>query len=82
MKITDLEAILRNYKIPKDEYVLNTSEFPFSECAVVIRKKENRYEVYTSERNIKSRLKFFTSEDAACRYFLSMFDILPDEDQY
>lgn len=75
MKIIDLGEILKNYKIPKDEYVLNTSDFPFSECAVVIRKKKAGYEVYVSERNIKSQLKLFTDEDAACRYFLSMFDI-------
>lgn len=74
LRIRDLEKILDQHNIPKSEYLLN-GEFPKVECALCIHKKETEVEVYWMERNVKSDIHNFESEDQACRHFLKEFKI-------
>jgi hypothetical protein len=66
MNRDDLEKRLREKGIPQDAYVL-------SECFLnevfCLSNKGDDWEVYYSERGIKTQLKKFDTESAACEYF-------------
>ena len=68
MNKSDLEKILKKNKIPKQSYSLSGG-LP-NEC-YCIGKKE-KWEVYYSERGLKTQLVYFNTEEAACEYFLKL----------
>lgn len=68
MNKSDLEKILKKNKIPKQLYSL-PGGLP-NEC-YCIGKKE-KWEVYYSERGLKTQLVYFNTEEAACEYFLKL----------
>ncbi|MGX4670570.1 hypothetical protein JNUCC74_15510 [Cerasibacillus sp. JNUCC 74] len=69
MKKDELRQALIDADIPKDLYNLN-GELPNE--AFCLNKKDQSWEVYYSERGVKSQLKKFDSEDEACNYFYKM----------
>jgi hypothetical protein len=74
LQIKDLEEILKLHKIPPSQYLLD-GEFPKVECALCIHKKKTGVEVFWVERNEKSDIHTFDSEDQACKHFLKEFKI-------
>ncbi|MBT2647092.1 hypothetical protein J7E52_10225 [Bacillus sp. ISL-34] len=66
MKKEELQQMLINANVPKDLYNLNGGLPNESFC---LNKEDNIWEVYYSERGVKSQLKKFDSEDEACDYF-------------
>ncbi|MBI0578658.1 hypothetical protein IEC97_14940 [Neobacillus cucumis] len=66
MKKDELQLLLINANIPKDLYSLKGG---FPNEAFCLNKEDNIWEVYYSERGVKSQLKKFDSEDEACSYF-------------
>ncbi|PEZ82338.1 hypothetical protein [Bacillus sp. AFS017274] len=65
MKKDELHQLLINANVPKDLYNLNGG-LPNE---VFCLNKEGNWEVYYSERSVKSQLKKFDSEDEACEFF-------------
>ena len=66
MKKEELQQILINASVPKDLYNLNGG---IPNEAFCLNNEGNIWEVYYSERGVKSQLKKFLSEDEACNYF-------------
>ncbi|MGW6300808.1 hypothetical protein [Peribacillus butanolivorans] len=66
MKKDELQQLLINANVPKDLYNLNGG---LPNEAFCLNKEDNIWEVYYSERGVKSQLKKFDSEDEACDYF-------------
>ncbi|PLR77050.1 hypothetical protein CU633_12610 [Bacillus sp. V3-13] len=66
MKLNELEQKLLSNNIPKDLYSLRGG---YPNEAFCINKESQIWEVYYSERGIKSNLKTFNSEEDACNYF-------------
>ncbi|MFJ7511184.1 hypothetical protein ACIQW7_17170 [Peribacillus simplex] len=66
MKKEELQQMLINANVPKDLYNLNGG---LPNEAFCLNKEDNIWEVYYSERGVKSQLKKFDSEDEACDYF-------------
>ncbi|MFJ7993786.1 hypothetical protein ACIQY5_16615 [Peribacillus frigoritolerans] len=66
MKKEELQQLLINANVPKDLYNLNGG---LPNEAFCLNKEDNIWEVYYSERGVKSQLKKFDSEDEACDYF-------------
>jgi hypothetical protein len=62
----ELEQRLVNSNVPKDQYCL-TGGLPNE--AYCLNNEGDEWEVYYSERGVKSQLKTFESEDDACDYF-------------
>ncbi len=65
--ISDLEKILTIKNVPKDSYSL-TGGLPNEEYCIGYTGQN--WEVYYSERGLKTGLKSFNSENEACVYFL------------
>jgi hypothetical protein len=61
-----LQQSLINANVPKDLYSLNGG---LPNEAFCLNKEDEIWEVYYSERGIKSQLKQFHSEDEAYNYF-------------
>ncbi|WP_127506091.1 hypothetical protein [Paenibacillus humicus] len=66
MNIIQLEARIKLDNIPLDAYSL-TGGYPNE--AYCICNMNGVWEVYYSERGNKTKLKIFSSEEAACEYF-------------
>jgi hypothetical protein len=66
MKKDELQQLLINANVPKDLYNLNGG---LPNEVFCLNKEDNIWEVYYSERGVKSQLKKFDSEDEACDYF-------------
>jgi hypothetical protein len=66
MKKEELQQSLINANVPKDLYNLNGG---LPNEAFCLNKEGEIWEVYYSERGVKSQLKQFHSEDEACNYF-------------
>ena len=66
MKKDELNQLLINANVPKDLYNLNGG---LPNEAFCLNKDNNIWEVYYSERGMKSELKKFNSEEEACNYF-------------
>lgn len=66
MKKNELQQLLINANVPKDLYNLNGG---LPNEVFCLNKEDNIWEVYYSERGVKSQLKKFKSEDEACNYF-------------
>jgi hypothetical protein len=69
MNIGTLKAVLEQLNIPKDVYSLAGGLPNESYC---IAPKDNKWEVYYSERGSKTSLKTFENENAACEHFLTL----------
>ena len=67
MKIKELKKWLEAQKIDPDIYSINGYEFP--DEAHCLRKINEGYEVYYSERGHKNNRKIFADEIEACEYF-------------
>ncbi|MGN0355035.1 MAG: hypothetical protein ACI4EI_08155 [Muricoprocola sp.] len=67
MTIEDLSSTLNKMNIPKDLYSIMTGGLPNEKLCIV---KEDKWQVYYSERGHKSGLKIFETEEEACEYFL------------
>ncbi|MBT2680552.1 hypothetical protein J7E38_16200 [Bacillus sp. ISL-35] len=65
MKKEKLNESLINANVPKDLYNLNGG---LPNEAFCLNKEGEIWEVYYSERGVKSQLKHFHSEDEACNY--------------
>ncbi|WP_353949244.1 hypothetical protein ABNN70_06925 [Sporolactobacillus sp. Y61] len=68
MKKNELQQLLTTANIPVDLYKLNGG-LPNEAFCLNNNKENNVWEVYYSERGLKSQLKKFNSEDEACDYF-------------
>lgn len=69
MKKDELQQILINDNVPKDLYHLNGG---LPNEAFCLSNEDNFWEVYYSERGMKSQLMKFDSEDKACDYFYKL----------
>jgi len=69
MNMGTLKAELEQLNIPKGVYSLTGGLPNESYC---IAQKDNKREVYYSERGSKSSLKTFENENTACEYFLAL----------
>ena len=69
MTIKELKQRLINEKIPREAYSFN-KEFP--DESYCIRRKYCLWEVYYSERGLKSGLMIFSREEEACIYFYDL----------
>ena len=68
MRITDLEKLLKAIGIPEHAYSLKGG---LPNEAFCISEYSNMWEIYYSERGIKTGLKKFSNESDACDYFFS-----------
>jgi hypothetical protein len=68
MKIYDLQKRLVELKIPNESYSLLKGGLPNEQLCII--ESEKKWEVYYSERGIKSDKHVFESEEEACDYFL------------
>ncbi|WP_226681963.1 hypothetical protein [Sutcliffiella horikoshii] len=66
MKKQELEKTLINANVPNDLYNLNGG---LPNEAFCLNRNQNLWEVYYSERGVKSQLKKFNTEEEACDYF-------------
>ncbi|MED3649686.1 hypothetical protein [Heyndrickxia sporothermodurans] len=66
MNKNELKQLLINSNVPKDLYSL---EGGLPNEALCLNEENGQWEVYYSERGVKSQLKRFDSEDRACEYF-------------
>lgn len=66
MKRDELFNLLVNSNVPNDLYNLNGG---LPNEAFCLNKEDSVWEVYYSERGVKSQLKRFESEEEACEYF-------------
>lgn len=66
MNKDDLEKKLREKGIPQDAYMLSRG-FPNEKFC--FSNEGNTWEVYYSERGMKTNLKKFNTEEDACEYF-------------
>lgn len=66
MKRAELQQCLIDANVPKDLYSLNGG---LPNEALCLNKDGDVWEVYYSERGIKSQIEKFDSEDEACNYF-------------
>lgn len=67
MDRTDLKKIMQNNRVPSDLYSLNGGFPSESYC---LNEVNNNWEVYYSERGVKSGIVNFDNESEACEYFL------------
>ena len=67
MTIIELERVLLELGISEDLYSVMTGGLPNEKLCIV---KEDKWQVYYSERGKKSGLKIFETETEACEYFL------------
>jgi hypothetical protein len=74
MKKRELEESLIRNGIPKDMYCLDGG---FPNEAYCLSKGNQFWEVYYSEKGIKSGLKQFDSEDTACNYIYELISSHP-----
>ncbi len=65
MKINELKNFLVSNKVPENLYSLKGGLPSEAYC---INKTQEKWEVYYSERGIKSHLIQFDTEDSACLY--------------
>ena len=73
MTIKNLEKKIKEYNIPKNAYSLNGGLPNESYCIDFIN---NNWEVYYSERGLKTEKKVFLDENTACEYFLNILKSL------
>lgn len=69
MNIIELEQKLKELTIPPDSYSLHGGLPNESYC---IYQLDNIWEVYYSEKGIKSNKKIFLDETSACEYFFHL----------
>jgi len=67
MTIVELERKLKKMEIPSDLYSIMLGGLPNEKLCIV---KEDKWQVYYSERGSKSGLKIFETESEACEFFL------------
>ena len=67
MTIIELERELLHLGISSDLYSIMTGGLPNEKVCIV---KDDKWQVYYSERGKKSGLKIFETETEACEYFL------------
>ena len=67
MTIIELEHELVQLGIASDLYSIMTGGLPNEKLCIV---KDDKWQVYYSERGEKSGLKIFETETEACEYFL------------
>lgn len=67
MTIIELECALVQMGISSDLYSIMTGGLPNEKLCIV---KEDKWQVYYSERGNRSGLKIFETETEACEYFL------------
>lgn len=65
MDSKELKKILKRERIPKDLYSLKGGLPNESYC---LEKNADKWEVYYSERGIRSDLKVFDTEEEACKH--------------
>lgn len=68
MKIRELEERLRLEGVP--EYLYNLKENGRTDERFCLQKMDGKWNVYFSERGIKTTDEFFDSEDMACQFLL------------
>ncbi|WP_339148001.1 MULTISPECIES: hypothetical protein [unclassified Sutcliffiella] len=66
MNKQELQQTLINENVPSDLYNLNGG---LPNEAFCLNKSQNTWEVYYSERGLRSQIKRFSTEEEACNYF-------------
>lgn len=69
MTVVELERELEKRGVPKDFYSIMAEGLPNEKLCIV---KENKWQVYYSERGCKTGLKEFEQETEACEYFCDL----------
>lgn len=69
MNILQLEQKLKELSVRKDSYSLYGG---FPNEAYCVSQFENTWEVYYSERGLKTNMKIFSDEASACEYFFHL----------
>ncbi len=59
--------MLNEFRVPEDLYSIRVGGLPNEKLCIV---KEDKWQIYYSERGRKTGLKEFKSESEACEYFL------------
>lgn len=67
MRIIELEKELKKIGIPDNLYSIMIGGLPNEKLCII---KEDKWQVYYSERGSKTGLKIFNTETEACEYFL------------
>ena len=67
MTIIELESTLEQMGVSRDLYSIMIGGLPNEKLCIV---REDKWQVYYSERGNKSGLKIFETETEACEYFL------------
>jgi hypothetical protein len=66
MTKTELQSLLIKEDVPENYYSL---EGGMPDEKLCLERTPSGWAVYYSERGLRTSLKYFTSEDQACRYF-------------
>ena len=69
MTVIELERELQKIGVPKDFYSIMTGGLPNEKLCIA---KEDKWQVYYSERGCKTGLKVFDQETEACEYFYNL----------
>lgn len=72
MKMNELRDILQKNDVDDEDYSLSENSPPLIETVACLRKIENGYKYYTSDRGEMISEKVFPTEDEACKYFLRL----------
>lgn len=67
MTVEQLEKELEMMEIPQELYSIMVGGLPNEKLCIA---KENKWQVYYSERGSKNELKLFETESEACEFFL------------
>ena len=67
MTVIELEKSLKEICVPEDLYSIMIGGLPNEKLCIV---KNDKWEVYYSERGKKTGMKLFETEADACEYFL------------
>ena len=67
MTVEQLEKELEMMEIPQELYSVMVGGLPNEKLCIA---KEDKWQVYYSERGSKSELKLFETESEACEFFL------------
>lgn len=78
MKLTELQIIIDDLKLPRYYFQINERRLNWE--ALYIYPTEDKWTVFYAERGIKEDIKFFDNEHDACVYSLSIAKDMENSD--